>query len=81
MKCIEVDLSSVGAATVGISPGQGLNALLDAAQSRRKLRKEEVLLARDRKSVYNSTDEYLVPKNSTQTRISRHIAICANKTA
>ena len=35
---------------------------------------------RDGKSVYNSTDEYLVQKNSTKTHIFRHIAICA-KTA
>ena len=35
---------------------------------------------RDGKSVNNSTDEYLVPKNSTKTRILRNIAICA-KTA
>ena len=41
---------------------------------------DEYNLNRDGKSVYNSTDEYLVPKNSTKTRISRHIAICA-KTA
>ena len=35
---------------------------------------------RDGKSVNKSTDEYFVPKNSTKTRISRQIAICA-KTA
>ena len=36
-----------------------------------------MIIGRDGKSIYNSTDEYAIPKNSTKTCILGKIAICA----